>query len=109
MVYLHTPHCRITRQTLTASHLTVLLDPRDLLLQSERTQSFAADPVYVKGKVFAYVGLPENLKDLKVLQPDRERQEQLALIIDYRGISLIRNRTPLGPYSRRMPRVRGGS
>ena len=41
---------------------TVLLDP---LLQSERMQGFAADPVYVKGVVFAYVGLPQNLKDLK--------------------------------------------
>ena len=28
-------------------------------------QGFAADPVYVKGEVFAYVGLPQNLKDLK--------------------------------------------
>ena len=28
-------------------------------------QSCAADPVYVKGEVFAYVGLPQNLKDLK--------------------------------------------
>jgi len=44
---------------------TVLLDPRDPLLQSERTQGFAADPVYVKGEVLAYVGLPQNLKDLK--------------------------------------------
>ena len=34
-------------------------------LQPERTQGFAADPVYVKGEVFAYVGLPQNLKDLK--------------------------------------------
>jgi len=46
---------------------TVLLDPRDPLLHSERTQGFAADPVYVKGEVFAYVGLPQNLKDLKDL------------------------------------------
>ena len=44
---------------------TVLLDPRDPLLHSERTQGFAADPVYAKGEVFAYVGLPQNLKDLK--------------------------------------------
>ena len=44
---------------------TVLLDPRDPLLQSERMQGFAADPVYAKGEVFAYVGLPQNLKDLK--------------------------------------------
>ena len=43
----------------------VLLDHRDPLLQSERTQGFAADPVYAKGEVFAYVGLPQNLKDLK--------------------------------------------
>ena len=42
---------------------TVLLDPRDPLLHSERTQSFAADPDYWKGEVFAYVGLPQNLKD----------------------------------------------
>ena len=34
-------------------------------VQSERTQGFAADPVYVKGEVFAYVGLSQNLKDLK--------------------------------------------
>jgi hypothetical protein len=32
-------------------------------------QGCAADPVYVKGEVFAYVGLPQNLKDLKV-NPD---------------------------------------
>ena len=38
---------------------------RDPLLQPERMQGFAADPVYVKGEVFAYVGLPQNLKDLK--------------------------------------------
>ena len=46
---------------------TVLLDPRDPLLHSERTQGFAADPDYWKGEVFAYVGLPQNLKDLKDL------------------------------------------
>ena len=28
-------------------------------------QGFAADPVYAKGEVFAYAGLPRNLKDLK--------------------------------------------
>ena len=28
-------------------------------------QGFAADPDYWKGEVFAYVGLPRNLKDLK--------------------------------------------
>ena len=36
-------------------------------------QGFAADPVYVKGKVFAYVGFPQNLKDLKVLRPRFEK------------------------------------
>jgi len=30
----------------------------------DRTQGFTADPVY-EGEVFAYVGLPQNLKDLK--------------------------------------------
>ena len=35
------------------------------LLHSERTQGFAADPDYWKGEVFAYVGLPKNLQDLK--------------------------------------------
>ena len=44
---------------------TVLLDPRDPLLQSERTQGFAADPDYWKGEVFAYVGSIQTLKDLK--------------------------------------------
>ena len=34
------------------------LDPRDPLLQSERMQGCAADPVCVNGEVFAYVGLP---------------------------------------------------
>jgi len=31
-------------------------------------QGFAANPVYVKGEVFAYVGLPQNPKDLKDLK-----------------------------------------
>ena len=30
-----------------------------------RTQGFAADPDYWKGEVFAYVGLAQNLEDLK--------------------------------------------
>ena len=30
-----------------------------------RTRGFAADPDYWKGEVFAYVGLPQTLKDLK--------------------------------------------
>ena len=45
------------------------LDPRDPLLQSERMQGFAADPVYAEGEVFAYVGLPQNLKNLKDWHP----------------------------------------
>ena len=44
---------------------TVLLDPRDPLLQSERTQGYTG-PRLRKGEVFAYVGLPQNLEDLKV-------------------------------------------
>ena len=48
----------IRSSPLTASHLhctLVLLDPRDPLLHSERTQG--VDPDYWKGEVFAYVGL----------------------------------------------------
>ena len=41
------------------------MDPRDPILHSERVQGFAVDPDYWKGEVFAYVGLPQNLKDLK--------------------------------------------
>jgi len=47
---------------------TLLLDPRDPLLQCERMQGFAADPVYVKCEVFAYVGLPQNLETPKGLK-----------------------------------------
>ena len=36
-------------------------------IERGRTQGFAADPDYWKGEVFAYVGLPQNLKDLKEL------------------------------------------
>ena len=58
---------------------TVLLDPRDPLLHSERTQGFAADPDYWKGEVLAYVGLPHNLKDLKVPGQLFDRRPQEAL------------------------------
>ena len=42
---------------------TVLLDPRDPLLHSERTQGFAAGSRRRKGEVVACVGLIHNLKD----------------------------------------------
>ena len=35
---------------------TVLLDPRDPLLRSERTQSFVASPVYGRAKCLPMVG-----------------------------------------------------
>ena len=35
---------------------TVLLDPQDPLLQSERTQGFAADPVYGRAKCLPMLG-----------------------------------------------------
>ena len=35
---------------------TQLLDPRDPLLQSERTQGFAADPVYGRAKCLPMLG-----------------------------------------------------
>jgi len=43
-----------------------MLDPRDPLLHSERTQGFTADPDYWNGEVFVYVGRNQNLKDLEV-------------------------------------------
>ena len=35
---------------------TVLLDPRDLLLQFESSQGFAADPVYGRAKCLPMLG-----------------------------------------------------
>ena len=64
----HMPHFRTLGSPFSHSLraiCTVLLDPRDPLLHSERTQGFAADPDYWKGEVFAYVGSIQNLKDLK--------------------------------------------
>ena len=42
-----------------------------------RMQGFAVDPVYVKGEVFAYVGLPQNLKDLMTAHQIAVRAGQL--------------------------------
>ena len=69
-----------------------------------------------KGEVFAYVGSIQDLKDLKVIDL------QVASLIGagrrgggvwasgrYRGTALARKCTPLGPYSRPMPRVLGKS
>ena len=64
---------------------TVLLDPRDPLLHSERTQGFAADPDYWKGEVFAYVGRNQNLKDCRLPSGD-PRDLKTALFC----ISLLR-------------------
>ena len=50
-----------------------------------RRQGFAADPVYAKGGVFAYVGLPQNLKDLK----DEPQNGWL-------GLGVCRDRTHVG-------------
>jgi len=44
---------------------TVLLDPRDPLLQSEKDAELCCESRLRKGEVFAYAGLPQNLKDLK--------------------------------------------
>ena len=48
------------------------------------------------GEVFAYVGLSQNLKDLKDLINGGVR---------HRGTSLIWNNPPLEPYGRTMPRA----
>ena len=50
-----------------------------------------------KGEVFAYVGLPQNLKDLN--GRDVTKNVDLFPGQEYRGTSLIRNRLPLGPYT----------
>jgi hypothetical protein len=65
---------------------TVLLDPRDSLLHPERTQGFAADPVYVKGKVVAYGGLSQSLKDLKDLNPSAWDDKAVTVFVDCLGI-----------------------
>ena len=54
------------------------------------TQGFAADPVYVKGEVFAYVGLPQNLKDLK----DDGRHTPPSRRMALEPVSLCRYRAP---------------
>ena len=59
---------------------------RDPFLQSERTQGFAADPLNVKGEVFAYVGLSQNLKDLK--RQNKAMQEcGMALLLPVLAVS----------------------
>ena len=50
-------------------HSLKLRSERRRVGASERMQGCAADPVYVKGEVFAYVGLPQNLKDLQERDP----------------------------------------
>ena len=67
--------------------------PRDPLLQSERTQGFAADPDYWKGEVFAYVGLPQNLKDLKAFSAISVRKLKAILSL----MCLRRHMTTPGP------------
>ena len=47
---------RMTWKDAAGDALLVLLDPRDPLLQSERTQGFAADPVYVRAKCLPMLG-----------------------------------------------------
>ena len=72
--------------------------------------------------VSAYAGSWKNLKDLKdpsrtrSSRGPRDRRYQAPASPQsvpsggaYRGASLIRKRTPLGPYSKTLPRVIGGS
>ena len=51
--------------------------------------------------MFVYVGLPQNLKDLK----DHLAKTSRRNVTNYRGTSLVRNSAPLAPYSRTMPRA----
>ena len=65
-------------------------------MQSERTQGFAADPIYMKGEVFAYVGLPQNPKDQrgefrrKAIRPARRdrggRDAALRCCVGHKGL-----------------------
>ena len=47
---------KIGRQARSGAICTVLLDPRDPLLHSERTQGFTADPVYGRAKCLPMLG-----------------------------------------------------
>ena len=53
------------------------------LLRPERAQGFTADPVYAKGEVFAYVGLPQNLKDLSSITAPKSIQGEISLLTTY--------------------------
>jgi len=48
--------CCLSRRLKDLKDLTVLLDPRVPLLHSERTQGFAADPVYGRAKCLPMLG-----------------------------------------------------
>ena len=69
-------------------------------------QGFAADPGYVKGEVFAYVGLPQNLKDLKDGGGGTLRQRVRHRLPNTKHLSLatggltLRACTALGTYTR---------
>ena len=74
-----------------------VLDPRDPLLRSERTQGFDADPDYWKGEVFAYVELPQNLKDLKDRKPwTPGRPGYLSVVNKELSLSLSRAAVDVG-------------
>ena len=45
--------------------------------KKKKTQDLTADPDYWKGEVFAYVGLPQNLKDLKGFSGSRVRSGEV--------------------------------
>jgi len=59
------------------------------------------------------VGCRAQGSEFKLLRRRRQRRgpkyESIQIRRDYRGTSLIRKRTPLGPYHRHVPRVLRGS
>ena len=59
------PHFRITLEPLTASHLHCTAGSSRSFTVIRKDAGLYCGPRLRKGEVFAYVGLPQNLKDLK--------------------------------------------
>ena len=61
----HMPHFRITLKPLTASHLHCTARSSRSFTAIRKDAGLCCGSRLRKGEVFAYVGLPQNLKDLK--------------------------------------------
>ena len=67
-------------------------------------------PDGVLGQVLlSLVLVPENDSDQETPEPDKAcPPPSFEFVLQYRGTSFVRTRTPLGPYRRPTPRVLGG-